>query len=151
MTFDWDSHRDIPHQQPEKRNVDLLIVHGTGASSVLSRTPLSMSEICWRSGVPIEGEREGESRPFGGRKGQVFPARESRKGHFGSTEAKGQWFSSHKNIFCVAESEFFRDLKGEVGGRRRNVKCQGGKSKSQMTGPEPRARNSRARITHAKL
>jgi hypothetical protein len=31
-----------------------------GVSSMLSRTPLFMSEICWRSGVPSEGEREGE-------------------------------------------------------------------------------------------
>ena len=51
---------------------------------------LSMSEVCWRSGGPIEGEREGESRPFRGRKGQVFPACGPRKGHFGSIEAKGQ-------------------------------------------------------------
>jgi hypothetical protein len=27
-----------------------------GVSSMLSRIPLVMSEICWRSGVPIEGE-----------------------------------------------------------------------------------------------
>ncbi len=38
-----------------------------------------LSEICWRSGVPIEGEQEGESRPFRGRKGQVFPACEPRE------------------------------------------------------------------------
>jgi len=50
---------------------------------------LSLSEVCWRSGVPIEGEREGESRSFRDRKGKVFPAREPRKGHFGSIEAKG--------------------------------------------------------------
>ena len=50
---------------------------------------MSLSEVCRRSGVPIEGEREGESRSFRDRKGQVFPAREPRKGHFGSIEAKG--------------------------------------------------------------
>jgi hypothetical protein len=50
-----------------------------------------MSEICWRSGVPIEGEREGENRSFRDRKGKVFPACEPREGHFGSAEAKGQW------------------------------------------------------------
>ena len=27
-----------------------------GVSSMLSRTPLFMSETCWRTGVPIEGE-----------------------------------------------------------------------------------------------
>jgi len=28
-----------------------------GVSRILLRTPLFMSEICWRSGVPIEGEQ----------------------------------------------------------------------------------------------
>jgi hypothetical protein len=28
-----------------------------GVVSILSRTPLFMSEICWRSGVPTEGEQ----------------------------------------------------------------------------------------------
>jgi hypothetical protein len=32
-------------------------------------TPLSMSEICRRSGVPIEGKQEGEGQPFRGWKG----------------------------------------------------------------------------------
>jgi hypothetical protein len=50
---------------------------------------LSMSIFCGRCGVPIEGEQEGESHLFRGWKGQVFPACEPRKGHFGSTEAKG--------------------------------------------------------------
>ena len=54
--------------------------------------PLSLSVICYKSGVPIEGEQEGESRPFRGRKGQVFPACEPRKGHFGSIGAKGRRF-----------------------------------------------------------
>jgi len=58
-------------------------------SFVCAENPLSLSEICWRSGVPIEGERGGESRSFRDRKGQVFPAREPRKGHSGSIEAKG--------------------------------------------------------------
>ena len=33
------------------------------------RTPLSMSEICWRSGVPIEGEQEAEGRETSGANG----------------------------------------------------------------------------------
>jgi len=60
------------------------------ASFGCGENPLSLSEICWRSGAPIEGEREGESRSFRDRKGKVFPAREPRKGHSASTEAKGQ-------------------------------------------------------------
>jgi hypothetical protein len=32
-------------------------------------TPLSMSEICRRSGVPIEGKQKGEGQPFRGWKG----------------------------------------------------------------------------------
>jgi hypothetical protein len=32
-------------------------------------TRFSMSEVCWRSGEPIEGEQEGESRSFRDRKG----------------------------------------------------------------------------------
>jgi hypothetical protein len=34
---------------------------------------LSLSEICWRSGVPIEGEQEGESRPFEAGRGKYSP------------------------------------------------------------------------------
>jgi len=60
------------------------------------RIPLSMSVNCWRGGEPIEGERGGENRPFRGRKGQVFPACEPRKGHLGSAEAKGQGYSFMK-------------------------------------------------------
>ncbi len=61
--------------------------------------PLLFPEFCENTIVPerkllkrwgpIEGEQEGESRPFRGRKGQVFPACKPRKGHFGSVEAKG--------------------------------------------------------------
>jgi len=36
-------------------------------SGVFLGTPLSLREICWRSGVPIEGEPEGEDQPL------VFP------------------------------------------------------------------------------
>ncbi len=60
------------------------------------RTPLFLSANCWRGGVPIEGKQGGESRSFRGRKGQVFPACEPRKGHLGSAEAKGQWCSLMK-------------------------------------------------------
>jgi hypothetical protein len=35
----------------------------------LWRKPLSLSVNCWRGGVPIEGEQEGESQPFRGWKG----------------------------------------------------------------------------------
>ncbi len=59
-----------------------------------------MSVIRWRSGVPIEGEQEGEGQPFRGWKGQVFPACEPRKGHFESTEAKGQGCSLMENRIC---------------------------------------------------
>ncbi len=59
-----------------------------------------MSVICWRSGVPIESEQEGESQPFRGWKGEAFPACELRKGHFESTEAKGQWCSLMKSKIC---------------------------------------------------
>jgi|GEM_PF-2042599 len=47
-----------------------------------------LSETCWSSGVPIEGEQEGESQPFSGWKGYVFPTCESRKGRCVSREAK---------------------------------------------------------------
>ena len=57
---------------------------------------MSLSVNCWRGGEPIEGERGGESRPFRGRKGKVFPACEPRKGHLGSAEAKGQGCSIMK-------------------------------------------------------
>jgi len=63
-----------------------------------------MSVICWRSGVPIEGEQGGEDRPFRGRKGKVFPACEPRKGHFESTEAKGQWPSLESRQILVSEA-----------------------------------------------
>jgi hypothetical protein len=33
----------------------------SAASRIAGENPLSLSEICWRSGVPIEGEQEGES------------------------------------------------------------------------------------------
>ena len=67
-------------------NLYFFVLEG---SFVCGGNPLSLSEICWRSGAPIEGEREGESRSFRDRKGKVFPAREPRKGHSESTEAKG--------------------------------------------------------------
>jgi hypothetical protein len=51
---------------------------------------LFVSAICWRSGVPFEGEQGGESRPFRGRKGKVFPTCEPREGHFGGIEVKKQ-------------------------------------------------------------
>ena len=35
----------------------------------LWRKPLSLGVNCWRGGVPIEGEQEGESQPFRGWKG----------------------------------------------------------------------------------
>jgi hypothetical protein len=74
------------------------------------RTPLSLSVNCWRGGVPIEGEQEGESRPFRGRKGQVFPTCEPRKDHLESTEAKGQKCSIMKmridNTFSESEMGF---------------------------------------------
>jgi|GEM_PF-3383355 len=31
--------------------------------------PMFLSEICWSSGVPIEGEQKGENQPFSGWKG----------------------------------------------------------------------------------
>ena len=64
-------------------------------------TPLFLSVICWKSGVPFEGEREGESRPFRGRKGQVFPICEPRKGHFGGIEAKKQRSQILKYLFPI--------------------------------------------------
>ena len=60
-----------------------------------------MSEFCWRSGVPIEREQEGENRSFRDRKGEVFPACEPRKGHLTSIGAKGQECSPMKSIFHV--------------------------------------------------
>jgi len=33
------------------------------------RKPLPLSVNCWRGGLPIEGEQEGESQPFRGWKG----------------------------------------------------------------------------------
>jgi len=73
------------------------------------RKPLFLSEVCWKSGVPTEGEREGESRPFRGRKGRVFPARESRKGHFGSIERGDKGFFRGE-YFSAARSDFSGDL-----------------------------------------
>ena len=70
---------------------------------VCGENPLSLSKICWWSGVPIEGEREGESRSFRDRKGQVFPAREPRKGHSESTEAKGQGVFSQEHLLSGEE------------------------------------------------
>ncbi len=55
-----------------------------------------LSEICWRSGVPFEGEQEGEGRSFRDRKGQAFPACEPRKGHFGGTERRDIGLSPYK-------------------------------------------------------
>ena len=75
-----------------------------------------MSVICWRSGVPIEGEHPAISEPVIGQVPQSAKL-------FGAAIGK----------------------RLEVGGGRQNVKCQKGRSKSQMTGSEPEARNSRTR------
>jgi len=71
---------------------------------------LLLSVICWRSGAPIEGEQEGESQPFRGWKGQVFPACNPRKGHFGSIEAKGQGSPSQKYLISNEIKELQKNL-----------------------------------------
>ena len=84
---------------------------------------MSLSEICWSSGVPIEGEGSTILEPV------VDRIPWSAK-LFGAAVGKGK----------------------EVRGWRRKAKCQmpkfkcqKGKSKSQMMGSEPRARTSRTR------
>jgi hypothetical protein len=47
-----------------------------------------MSDVAGEVG-PLEGEQEGESPAFRAGKGQAFPTCEPRKGHFGSTGARG--------------------------------------------------------------
>jgi hypothetical protein len=86
---------------------------------------LFLSEVCWKSGVPTEGEREGEGRPFRGRKGQVFPAREPRKGHFGSIERGDKGFFQGE-FLSAAKSDFFETLreKLEAEGEMSNFKIQ---------------------------
>jgi len=77
-----------------------------------------LSVNCWRGGEPIEGERGGESRPFRGRKGKVFPACESRKGHLKSAEAKGQGCSIMKmRMVKIA----FQRAKWDLGNNRQKV------------------------------
>jgi hypothetical protein len=41
----------------------------TGVCLIFGEKPLSLSVHCWRGGVPIEGEQEGEGQPFRGWKG----------------------------------------------------------------------------------
>jgi hypothetical protein len=72
-------------------------------------TPLFLSVICWKSGVPFEGEQEGESRPFRGRKGQVFPAGEPRKGHFGGIEAK-KWRSHILKYLFQIKPKYYENI-----------------------------------------
>ena len=65
-----------------------------------------LSETCWSSGVPIEGEQEGEGQPFRGWKGQVFPTCEPRKGRCASREAKRlgiQWRKATLSIEILGE------------------------------------------------
>ncbi len=71
--------------------------------------PLFLSVIGWRSEVPIEGEQEGESRPFRGRKGHVFCACEPRKVPLGGIEAKKQ--RSHLlKYLCSIKSNTYKDI-----------------------------------------
>ncbi len=86
------------------------------------RTPLSLSVNCWRGGEPIEGEQGGESRPFRGRKGQVFPACEPRKGHLRGAEARGQGCSIMK-MRMVRNS--FQRAEGDLANTHQNTEAKG--------------------------
>jgi hypothetical protein len=61
---------------------------------------------------PERSRRKGEGRPFRGRKGQVFPTCEPRKGHFESMKAKGKWcpFQKAKSIILSID---YREIGNE--------------------------------------
>ncbi len=60
---------------------------------------MSLSEVCWKSGVPIEGEREGEGRSFRDRKGQVFHARNPERVTLEALKRRDKGFLRHKKNF----------------------------------------------------
>ncbi len=83
----------------EKRSSDREVrFFRSRVSFVYGENPLSLSEICWRSGVPIEDEREGESRSLGTGRGKYSPPASPERVTPKVLKRRDKGFS-HKNIF----------------------------------------------------
>jgi len=92
---------------------------------------LSLSEVCWRSGEPIEGEREGESRSFRDRKGQVFPARDPERVTLEALKRRDKGLLRHEKIFLSGEERVFS--RRQARGGRQNIKVQNPNDKWLMS------------------
>ena len=96
---------------------------------------MSLSEVCWRSGEPIEGEREGESRSFRDRKGQVFPARDPERVTLEALKRRDKGLLRHEKIFLSGGERVFS--KRQARGWGQKEKCQSSNAKRERK-PEVR-------------
>jgi len=81
---------------------------------------LSLSEVCWKSGDPSRVSGKGKTGPLEAGRGKYSPSANPERVTL-EVLSEGTRVFSVGEYFRAAKSEFFRDVKGEVGAKG-NVK-----------------------------